>query len=58
MPYRNFIDIDILLVVLVNTLGLIISWVTTKEILSVIALIISIAYTIWKWNRDHKKQKK
>jgi hypothetical protein len=59
MPGKLFdhIDLDIISVIGVFLLSLVIDLVSVKEGLGVIALLLSIGYTIWKWNRDHRKKK-
>ncbi len=67
MPLKilEHIDLDIFKVcsvfflsVLINIGSSMIQLVWLKELLGIGALILSCAYTIWKWRKDIKKSKK
>jgi len=50
--------IDISKVLLVNTAAIGITIANIKDGLTIISLTIAIVYTLWKWQRDYKKEKK
>lgn len=44
--------IDLLKVIIANAGGLAITFTNVSEALKIIALVLTIGYTIWKWRKD------
>jgi uncharacterized membrane protein len=57
MPLKSFLDSDLVQVFLVYLTSLIITLVNFKDVLSIIALSISILFTLYKWRKEYKKKK-
>jgi hypothetical protein len=55
MPHST--GIDIAKVLLINFCSILITAVNFREWLSILALSVSLAYTVWKWRNDYKKSK-
>lgn len=49
--------IDLIKVLIINFGGIGITFTSVENFLKILALILTISYTIWKWRKDYKKQK-